>query len=103
LNEVDLELANHLEVLARVQAQVPASAQDAIQHAIESSSHGQEVLKTLEAGGKPSELAPGQQGQPGEESSEPDDDPNGDGKPEKTRTPHPPAKPTHKPTKTPRS
>jgi len=102
LDRVEADVANHLEVLARVQAQVPEAAQDAIQHAIERSSHGQTVLQTLREHGKPSDLAPGQQGQPGIATPEPDNEQNG-AKKDKTRTPGAPPKPTHKPTKTPRS
>ena len=102
LDRVEAEFANHLEVLTRVQAQVPAAAQDAIQHAIERSSHGQAVLQTLGEQGKPSDLAPGQEGQPGRATPEPDEEQNGTKK-DKTRTPGPRAQPTHKPSKTPRS
>lgn len=103
LEGVEAEMANHLEVLARVQAQVPASAQDAIQHAIERSSHGQAVLQMLEDQGKPSDLAPGQQGRPATATPEPDDEQQGHGKKDKTRTPGEPNQPTRKPTKTPGS
>lgn len=89
LGTVEAALAKHLEVLARVQAQVPEAAQPGINNAIERSKHGQAVVDHVRNGGKPSDLAPGQGkegGHPGGKDGTPGLDP------EKT-----PGKPDHQP------
>jgi hypothetical protein len=68
LADVQGVFAHNTEVLQGVQERVPESAQDAIQQAIERSTHGQSVLEILQQGGNPSELAPGQQDRPDPES-----------------------------------
>ncbi len=50
----------HIQVLGQVREQVPEHARAAIDHAIERSGRSQEVLKVIQEGGKPSDLAPGQ-------------------------------------------
>ena len=50
----------HIQVLGQVREQVPENARAAIDHAIERSGRSQEVLKVIQEGGKPSDLAPGQ-------------------------------------------
>jgi hypothetical protein len=68
LDEVQNAFSHNIEVLQAVQQRVPDVAQDAIQQAIERSNHGQAVLEILEQGGNPSELAPGQQDLPNNNS-----------------------------------
>jgi hypothetical protein len=51
---------HHQRVLERLLEQVPLQAAPAIEHAIERSSHGEEVLEALQEGLSPSDLAPGQ-------------------------------------------
>jgi len=55
-----VRVQQHQLVLERLLTQVPAQAAPAIEHAIERSSHGQEVLEALQQGQTPSDLAPGQ-------------------------------------------
>ncbi len=60
LAEIKAKHEKHIQVLERVREQVPEHARAGIDHAIERSGHSQEVLKVIHEGGKPSDLAPGQ-------------------------------------------
>jgi|GEM_PF-1916757 hypothetical protein len=71
-------LQHHIQVLERVQAQVPEQAQEALGRAIEHSQHSLAVMQQRQAGGSPSDLAPGK--------NKGDDQP----RPGKSRTPGPP-------------
>lgn len=54
------EIAVHIEVLEGVQESAPEAALPALEHAVQNSQHGLQVLQALEEGISPSELAPGQ-------------------------------------------
>lgn len=91
ITRLEEKLAKHLKVLNQVLEQVPASAQPAIQKAIERSSHSQEVINQVKSDDHPSNAAPGQQKNE-EEGNKPEDLPGrGKGrdkeKPEKTEKP----------------
>jgi hypothetical protein len=58
--EIQGSLDHHRSVLESILQRAPSSAKSAIQNAIEKSSHGLDVLETLDAGESPSDLAPGQ-------------------------------------------
>ena len=60
LAKIQAKHEKHVQVLERVREQVPEHARAAIDHAIERSSHSEEVLKVIHEGGNPSDLAPGQ-------------------------------------------
>jgi hypothetical protein len=79
LEDVQAVISHNTAVLQSVQERVPENAQQAIQQAIERSSHGQSVLEILQQGGRPSELAPGQQNQPGNDSNEQSNDHSNNG------------------------
>jgi hypothetical protein len=64
LEHVLERLAKHQDVLALILEQAPPSAQPAIEHAMQQSSHSQEVIQQVRQGGNPGELAPGQQRTP---------------------------------------
>jgi hypothetical protein len=64
LEHVLARLVKHQEILAIVLEQVPPSTQPAIEHAMQQSSHSQEVIQQLHQGGNPGELAPGQERTP---------------------------------------
>ena len=68
LEDLESRLSHNLEVLARVRAHVPASAQEAIGNAIERAGQGRAVIERVRGGGNPSELAPGQEGRPDDQS-----------------------------------
>jgi hypothetical protein len=74
LEDMQEGFSNNTQVLQAVQERVPEIAQDAIQQAIERSTHGQSVLEILEQGGNPSDLAPGQQNRPDINSENPSND-----------------------------
>ena len=58
--KLEQELTRNVEVLHRVLDQVPESARNAIEGAIERSNHNQDQIKNLKAGEHPSNSAPGQ-------------------------------------------
>jgi hypothetical protein len=78
-SDLQTSLSRHTQVLEGVMDQVPVSAQGAIQHAIERSSHGQAVLELLQQGGNPSNLAPGQQDRSLDGSDSPSGHPSNNG------------------------
>ena len=80
LAKIQAKHEKHIQLLERVRDQVPENARAAIDHAIERSGRSQEVLKDIHEGGKPSDLAPGQN------KDKPDKDKD-KGKPEKTEKP----------------
>jgi hypothetical protein len=81
LAKIQAKHEKHIQVLERVRENVPEHARDAIDHAIERSGHSQEVLKVIHEGGKPSDLAPGQnKDKPDKVKEKPE-------KPEKTEKP----------------
>lgn len=57
---VSLNLMHHTEVLQGLLDTAPAAAQPGLENAIEKSAHSQSVIEALQAGGSPSEFAPGQ-------------------------------------------
>ena len=81
LAKIKVKHEQHIQVLERVREQVPEHARAGIDHAIERSGHSQEVLKVIHEGGKPSDLAPGQN------KDKPDKDKDKPAKPEKTEKP----------------
>jgi hypothetical protein len=64
LIQVESRLQNHIQVLEQVKSHVPENAQEALgnalDNALERSSHSQEVLEKIQEGESPSEIAPGQ-------------------------------------------
>jgi Domain of unknown function (DUF5667) len=60
LAQAAARVQQHQQVLERLLEQAPAQGAPAIEHAIERSSHGQEVLEALQQDQSPSDLAPGQ-------------------------------------------
>jgi hypothetical protein len=60
LEHLKARLDNHIQVLQRVMENTPEPAREALQNALEKSSHGREVLENLRGEGHPSENAPGQ-------------------------------------------
>ncbi|MGD8812891.1 MAG: DUF5667 domain-containing protein [Anaerolineales bacterium] len=106
LEQIPGRLAHHQDVLIRVLEQVPPNAQGAIERAIESSSHSQEVIQQIRDGGNPSDSAPGQRRTPSGPPGADDDENSGHGPPD--RTPGPPSDvttgpPEPKPTNTPKN
>jgi hypothetical protein len=75
LQDLGNRLSHHLDVLETVRGRVPATAQGAVEEALERAGQGQAVVEQVRAGGNPSELAPGQQGRPTEQ---PHGNPQGD-------------------------
>ena len=55
------QLEKHVQNLERIREQVPESAVPSIEKALEKTRHSQAVIETLQEGGRPSDLAPGQQ------------------------------------------
>jgi hypothetical protein len=51
---------HHEQVLLDVKSKVPNHVQDKIDHALQSSSHGKQVIERLQQGENPSDIAPGQ-------------------------------------------
>jgi hypothetical protein len=99
LEHLQTSLESHIQVLQRVRTQVPEKAQEAIDHAIERSSHGQEVIEQVRQGESPSDQAPGQlkktEDQPGEATEENDLGKGHEKTPgpkQKEKTPGPPPK-----------
>ncbi len=80
LAKIQAKHEKHIQLLERVREQVPENARAAIDHAIERSGRSQKALKDIQEGGKPSDLAPGQN------KDKPDKDKD-NGKPEKTEKP----------------
>jgi hypothetical protein len=60
LEKIHGGITNHEEVLQSVLEKAPPSAQKGLENAIERSSHGKSVIETIQQGGNPSDLAPGQ-------------------------------------------
>jgi hypothetical protein len=60
LEHLQTTLAQNIQTLESVQAQVSPKAQEAIRSAIERSNHGREVIEHIRQGGDPSDIAPGQ-------------------------------------------
>jgi hypothetical protein len=60
LAQVAARVHENQQVLERLLEQAPEQAAPSIEHAIERSSHGQQVLEALEQAESPSDLAPGQ-------------------------------------------
>jgi hypothetical protein len=89
-----IELINHgishnQEVLQRVLEKAPASAQEGLENAIENSNHGKSVIQTIQEGGSPSDLAPGQQKKETENQGKPEDEDRGPKPKDKTKEPRP--------------
>ena len=80
LAKIQAKHEKHIQLLERVREQVPENARAAIDQAIERSGRSQKALKDIQEGGKPSDLAPGQN------KDKPDKDKD-KGKPEKTEKP----------------
>jgi hypothetical protein len=71
LEHLHNRLANHIEVLQGVLENAPEPAREALQNALEKSSHSREVLESVHGDGHPSENAPGQnKPDEGEENTE---------------------------------
>ncbi len=89
IDKIHNGIAHHEEVLKAVLEKAPASAQAGIERALEKSSHGKAVLEQLQQGGRPSDLAPGQE----KKTSEPSEEPAQDREPDKSKekTPGPPS------------
>lgn len=77
-------ISHHEEVLQSVLEKAPPSAQEGLENAIEHSNHGKSVIQTIQEGGSPSDLAPGQQKKESEEQSNPEN--NGQGLKDKDKT-----------------
>lgn len=60
LAELQAHLQQHIDLLQAVRDRAPAAAQPALDKAIQGSSHSQNVIKQIEQGSSPSEVAPGQ-------------------------------------------
>jgi hypothetical protein len=89
LEEIDSGISNHEEVLQRVLEEAPPSAQKGLENAIENSSHGKEVIQSIQEGESPSDLAPGQQKKDSENQSEPADEDQGSKPEDKGKGPKP--------------
>lgn len=108
LAQLHADLERHVEVLQGVRSRSPAAAQVHIDKTIEKSRHSQAVIEQLEAGGSPSDLAPGQRKTPKGPRGKPDGDQDGSEestpKPTATQKPHGPppwARPRSTKTKSP--
>ena len=82
-------ISHHQEVLQNVLEQAPPSAQEGLENAIERSSHGKSVIQTIQEGGSPSDLAPGQQKKETEDQSKPENNGQGPKDKDKTKAPKP--------------
>ncbi|MGD2163164.1 MAG: DUF5667 domain-containing protein [Anaerolineales bacterium] len=60
LEHLQSRLENHIQVLQGVLDNAPEQAREALQNALEKSSHAREVLESVHGEGNPSENAPGQ-------------------------------------------
>ncbi len=60
LDHLQTRLDNHIQVLQGVMENAPEPAREALQNALEKSSHSREVLESVHGDGHPSENAPGQ-------------------------------------------
>lgn len=75
LEHLQARLDKHIEVLHQVMEKAPEQAQEALQNAIEKSSHSRDVIESVRGGGQPSDNAPGQN-QPDEKEKDKDKDTN---------------------------
>jgi hypothetical protein len=82
-------ISHNQEVLQRVLEKAPASAHEGLENAIENSNHGKSVIQTIQEGGSPSDLAPGQQKKESENQGKPEDEDRGPKQKEKTKEPKP--------------
>jgi hypothetical protein len=82
-------ISHHEEVLQSVLEKAPPAAQDGLENAIESSSHGKSVIQTIQEGGNPSDLAPGQQKKESENQGKPEDEDLDPSPKDKTKKPKP--------------
>jgi hypothetical protein len=82
-------ISHHEEVLQSVLEQAPASAQEGLENAIERSSHGKSVIQTIQEGGSPSDLAPGQQKKETEDLGKPENNGRDPKSEDKTKGPKP--------------
>jgi hypothetical protein len=60
-DHLDDQLEKHIQKLELIRDQVPGSAILSIEKALDKTRHSQAVIETLQEGGRPSDLAPGQQ------------------------------------------
>lgn len=81
LQALDSQIEAQIQALEQVRDRVPLEAQSAIENALERSRHSQDVLDTLQHGGRPSDLAPGQLKKEDGQGNGPAN-PNGNGQPE---------------------
>jgi len=89
LDQIQANLSNHQVVLERVKSKAPPQAQEALDHALERSQHGKEIIEQTKQGGKPSDNAPGQLKKATDDPEGVGDD-HGRGKDkDKTKTPKP--------------
>lgn len=89
LDIINSGISNHEEVLQRVLEKAPASAHKGLENAIQKSSHGKEVIQSIQEGGNPSDLAPGQQKKETEDQGIPADESHGPKPKDKTKGPKP--------------
>jgi hypothetical protein len=80
-------ITHHQDVLQQVLEKAPTSAQEGLKNAIENSSHGKSVIQTIQGGGNPSDLAPGQQKKESENQGKPEDEDRGPKPKDKTKEP----------------
>jgi hypothetical protein len=76
--DIEVGLENQHQKLLVVLENAPDSAKTGLEKALERSSHGKEVIEQLHQGGRPSDLAPGQQ----KKTEQPNNSPEGSGRPE---------------------
>lgn len=93
-NSETIELINqgiyhHQEVLQRVLEKAPASAHEGLENAIQNSNHGKSVIQTIQEGGDPNDLAPGQQKKETENQGKPEDEDRGPKPKDRTKEPKP--------------
>ncbi len=87
LEVINRGISNHEEVLQRVLESAPLSAQKGLENAIQNSSHGKDVIQTIQEGGSPSDLAPGQEKKESENQGNPEDENRGPKPKDKTKGP----------------
>jgi hypothetical protein len=80
-------ISHNQEVLQQVLEKAPASAYEGLENAIENSNHGKSIIQTIQEGGNPSDLAPGQQKKETENQGKPEDEDRGPKPKDKTKEP----------------
>ena len=89
LEKLHGSITNHEVVLQRVLEKAPLSAQEGLKNALRRSTHGKEVIQSIQEGEHPSDLAPGKDKDDSENRGNSENEPQGPKPKDKSKKPDP--------------